>query len=277
MPASDTPTPHTANVTIRELSSRADVDACLALQDDTWGHGFTERVPGAILTVAQKIGGVAAGAFDADDRMLGFVFGMTGVKDGQLVHWSDMLAVTPNARGAGLGDRLKHYQRERVQALGVTAMLWTADPLVARNAHFNINHLGAVPVEYVENMYGEHTGSALHGGLPTDRCVYRWEFGVAERGRVRLERAADDAIPAALSIDAAGAPTAADLPLATALRIHLPNDLEAIQRDSTDRALRWRLAVRIAFTAGFARGLSVTRFVRGTEHLLPYYVLTATR
>ena len=55
-------------------------------------------------------------------------------------------------------------------------MLWTSDPLVARNAHFNINRLGALPVEYVENIYGANTGSTLHGALPTDRTVIAWQL-----------------------------------------------------------------------------------------------------
>ena len=52
-------------------------------------------------------------------RMLGFVFGLTGVRDGRLVHWSDMLAVREEARGKQLGERLKHYQRDVVRAIGV--------------------------------------------------------------------------------------------------------------------------------------------------------------
>ena len=42
--------------------------------------------------------------------MLGFVFGMTGVQEGRLVHWSDLLAVRPEARDRGIGRRLKLFQ-----------------------------------------------------------------------------------------------------------------------------------------------------------------------
>ena len=138
-------------VTIRDLTTLEEYSECVELQEETWGRGFSERVPGAILRVSQKIGGVTAGAFDGNGRMIGFVFGMTGLREGQPAHWSDMLAVREEARGRHIGDQLKHYQRERCISLGVQTMLWTADPLVARNAHFNINRLGARPVEYVEN------------------------------------------------------------------------------------------------------------------------------
>ena len=52
----------------------------------------------SILLVAQKVGGVAAGAFDGQGKLMGFVFGLTGVENGAIVHWSDMLAVRPEPR-----------------------------------------------------------------------------------------------------------------------------------------------------------------------------------
>ncbi len=217
------PVPPTA-ITIRDFTSLTDYDACGALQDAIWGAGFSERVPGAILRVSQKIGGVSAGAFDESGQLVGFVFGMTGLKDGALVHWSDMLAVAPRARGLNLGERLKQHQREAVRAIGVTTMYWTADPLVARNAHFNINHLGAIPAEYVENMYGENTGSVLHGAMPTDRAVYRWDLtGASSTTRDGIPSAADEALPKAITIDAYHLPHAVATAAPTEVRILDPD------------------------------------------------------
>ncbi len=268
-------TPPTS-ITIRDFTSLADYDACVALQDATWGVGFSERVPGAILRVSQKIGGVSAGAFDETGRLLGFVFGMTGLKDGALVHWSDMLAVTPEARGLNLGERLKQFQRDAVCALGVMTMYWTADPLVARNAHFNINHLGAFPAEYVENMYGENTGSALHGAMPTDRAVYRWDLSVKTDGiRSGAPIAGDDVLPDAITVDVDGAPTAVSGSDAPVVRVHVPHDLTMVQSASVTRAREWRMAVRAAFRSRLGHGYTVTRFVRGDDDRLPYYVLSA--
>ncbi|HVQ47962.1 MAG TPA: hypothetical protein VMS62_14130, partial [Gemmatimonadales bacterium] len=169
-------------IVIRRVETQAEYEECVRIQDETWGAGFSERVPSAILKVAQYLGGVTAAAFDsegADARILGFVFGMTGVRDGQLVHWSDMLAVRPEARDHGIGRRLKLYQRSLVAELGVTQILWTFDPLVSRNAHLNLNALGARVTDYVPDMYGADTGSALHQGIGTDRFVVAWEVGGA--------------------------------------------------------------------------------------------------
>jgi chorismate synthase len=263
--------------TLRHFESLADYDACVALQDDIWGHGFAERVPGAILRVSQKLGGVAAGAFDPAGRLLGFVFGMTGVRNGTLVHWSDMLAVRPEARGARLGEALKLFQRDAVTPLGVTTMLWTADPLVARNAHFNMHHLGARPVEYVENMYGANTGSVLHGAMPTDRFVYEWSLlDAPSHAEPAAAPAAQDAeLPWAIVEDRDGVPRGVSTPHHDAVRIPVPDDLTAVQAASPARALAWRLAVRNAFGERLARGDRVSRFVRAHAGALPYYVVSS--
>ena len=160
---------------IRPFETMQEFHDCVELQEQTWGRGFSERVPTAILKVSQILGGVAAGAYSEDGDLEGFVFGMTGIKDGEPVHWSDMLAVTEHARDSGLGTQLKVYQREQVLALSVEKMLWTFDPLQSRNAHLNFAKLGIVVREYVENMYGE-TDSPLHRGVGTDRLIALWEL-----------------------------------------------------------------------------------------------------
>ena len=45
-------------------------------------------------------------------------------------------------------------------------MYWTFDPLVARNAHLNLNKLGAPVEEFVENMYGATNNSPMQGNSP---------------------------------------------------------------------------------------------------------------
>jgi predicted GNAT superfamily acetyltransferase len=262
------------HITIRDLRTLEEYAECCEIQEETWGRGFSERVPAAILRVSQKIGGVTAGAFDANDRMIGFVFGLTGLREGRPAHWSDMLAVREEARGRHIGDRLKHFQRQQVQGIGVDVMLWTADPLVARNAHFNINRLGAMPVEYVENIYGANTGSTLHGSLPTDRTVIAWQLSRVHAPHANAGRAepGDGGVPLANPLDHDGLPRFDDPGAAEAVRVQVPVDLVAVQRAGGDDAMRWRLSVRESFNACLAAGLTVTRFVRPTPHTLPYYV-----
>jgi len=238
-----------ADLIIRDLATQDDYLACLRLQDETWGSTFTERVPPAILRVSQKIGGVSAGAFDSSDRMIGFVFGMTGLRNGALVHWSDMLAVREGYRGKHIGLALKEYQRERVRAMGIATMLWTYDPLVAANAHFNINRLGARPIEYVPDMYGSNTGSALHGALPTDRFIVAWNLDPDANAESRG-------------------------PSVTEAKVEVPPDFAALQINNPTEALRWRLRVREAMQSHWTRGSRVTGFVRAAGDQAPHYLLT---
>src|SRR5918992_2793137 len=186
--------PAAGPVDIRPLRTTDELLACVELQRATWGDAFADLVPASILKVSQRVGGVAAGAVDGDGRLLGFVFGLTGIERGRIVHWSDMLAVRADARDLGLGRLLKEYQRDAVRALGGTVVYWTYDPLVARNAHLNFNKLGVRVVEYVEEMYGE-TDSDLHRGLGTDRFIVAWpvprhesEALAAESRRLASER-----------------------------------------------------------------------------------------
>jgi predicted GNAT superfamily acetyltransferase len=89
---------------------------------------------------------------------------MAGLVGGEIVHWSDMLVVRADARNRGIGRALKTFQRDTVRAMGIKTMYWTYDPQVARNAHLNLNVLGAQVTEYVPDMYGPGT----------DRFIVRW-------------------------------------------------------------------------------------------------------
>lgn len=260
--------------TIRPLVSESDLAQGVAIQRLTWGEQFTEVVPATILKIAQKVGGVAAGAFDAGGRLVGFVFGLTGVQAGRLVHWSHMLAVRPEARGAGLGKQLKLYQREVLLAEGVSEVRWTFDPLVAQNANLNLNALGAGIEAYVPDMYGSNTGSELHSGLGTDRLVVLWRIAepeVAEAiagGARPLERRALEA-----PIVNPGASELAALPAEPVVRIEVPADIQQVKREAMELARAWRASVRRAFLWYLERGYRVEGFGYGDQQRRCWYVL----
>ena len=236
-------------IVIRRVETQAEYEECVRIQDETWGAGFSERVPSAILKVAQYLGGVTAAAFDgeeADARILGFVFGMTGVRDGQLVHWSDMLAVRPEARDHGIGRRLKLYQRSLVAQLGVTQILWTFDPLVSRNAHLNLNALGARVTDYVPDMYGAETGSTLHQGIGTDRFVVAWDVA-STAGQMGSDAASGDG-----RRNRSG----------TEVVVEIPHDIQELIAADPAAARKWRESTRPAFLRLLADGYRVAGFER---------------
>ena len=159
---------------VRPLESHKELSACVVLQKRIWGEDYEDVVPASVLKVSQNVGGVALGAFLNGKGPLGFVYGLTGVREGHLTHWSHMLGVLKEHRGKGIGQRLKQAQREWLVARGVIEMRWTFDPLVSGNAHFNLNCLGVRVHRYVPEMYGD-TGSALHS-FGTDRFIVHWDL-----------------------------------------------------------------------------------------------------
>ena len=70
--------------TIRPFASIDEFKECVRLQEETWGKDFSERVAVAILKVSQRLGGIAAGAYDAEGGRAGLVFGIAGRQRGQV-------------------------------------------------------------------------------------------------------------------------------------------------------------------------------------------------
>jgi chorismate synthase len=267
-------------IVLRHLRTQAEYDACVALQLETWGKDFTDAVPASILLVTQKLGGVAAGAFDASSRLVGFVFGITGIENGEVVHWSDMLAVRPEVRDQGVGRRLKEFQRRAVAEIGGRLIYWTFDPLVARNAHLNFNVFGVRAVEYSRDMYGIDTGSDLHRGIGTDRLVVAWPVDDNDLTRRRKETSAARASSAFHDARVLGDVERSDverLPRLTKdnhLRIAVPRDVSIIQERDVPRASRWREATRAAFEAALGAGFTIQGFTSDAESDRGYYLLT---
>lgn len=233
------------NLRIRPIDDQEGFAACVELQRSTWGGSYSDVVPASMMQVTTKMGGVLLGAFDSGGGLAGFVYGVTGFRHGAPAHWSHMLAVRPEARNLGVGQRLKQRQRKALLAMGVPTMYWTFDPLVSRNAHLNLNRLGARVAEYVPEMYGA-SDSDLHD-LGTDRFVVEW----------RLDEEPGDS----------GRPewTTAHAQQREAVEVAIPADIEAVKARSVKEALWWRDSTREAFMRLLAEGQEVVAFVPGPE------------
>jgi predicted GNAT superfamily acetyltransferase len=268
---------HAADFSIRALSRHDELIRCVDFQRRIWGADFAEIVPAAILWVATRTGGIVAGAFDAAGSMVGFLFGMAGWVDERPVHWSDMLAVDPVARGRGLGTLLKRYQRDTLLDRGVQDVFWTFEPLESRNAYMNFAHLGITVREYVRDCYGV-SESPLHQGLGTDRLIAHWALA-SERVRNRMEARnrmetrsepqAGAAPPAAPVVNDGSAPPRLELDAAH-VRIRIPADIQALKQRDPSRAALWRRETRAAFEAYLGRGYEATELIRDTEETSSY-------
>ncbi len=168
-----TPSEKTAStVTIRKCEALAEMQACFALQREVWKFSDAELVPVRLFVIAARIGGQVIGAFDRQE-LVSFALAFPGMRNGHAFLYSHMLAVHEQYRNAGLGRRMKLFQREDALARGFELMEWTFDPLEIKNAYLNVERLGAIARRYNVNQYGI-TSSPLQGGLPTDRLVAEW-------------------------------------------------------------------------------------------------------
>ncbi len=263
-------------LTFRPLSSVADYHACIELQRATWGRDFSDVVPLSILKIVQKTGGIVAGAFTPDGRLLGFVLGLAGLRrDGQPFHWSHMLAVDPAGRDLGLGTRLKLYQRECLIPLGIEEVQWTYDPLESRNAHLNFNHLGAGVAEYVEDMYEGELFSDLARGIGTDRFVVSWRIASERVARALRDHRAGCEEPFRQAPVANPGGELRELPTAPRVRVEIPEDVQAVKTERPEAAVAWRESTRRAFEGYLARGYRVEAFYRDPVERRCYYGLEA--
>lgn len=271
MHASDT----ASTIRYRPLTTRPDCEAVVALEREIWGPRYDEAVPVALLLVTQARGGILIGAFDQADRMVGFVYSLSAVKDGRPTQWSYKLGVIEAFRNDGVGEQLKLRQRQRALELGLDLIEWTFDPMLAANAHLNLTKLGAVVREYHEDLYGRSLTPLMYRGIPTDRAVAAWH--IRHDTVPRRETPALDRVPPANAARVRGewlecGSVALDLD-APWLSIEIPRGYSAMVARAPDLALAWRLVVRRLFTAYLAKGYGAVEFQFDRAHQTGRYLL----
>jgi predicted GNAT superfamily acetyltransferase len=221
---------------IRALTEIEEFREAVKLQKTIWGFEDIDLLPPRLFVVSTKIGGQVFGAFDRN-KMVAFLLAIPGVKPGGkgYIH-SHMLGVLKDYRNHGLGRKLKLIQREDALARGFDLIEWTFDPLELKNAFFNIERLGAVVRRFVYNQYGT-TSSALHGGLPTDRCIAEWHIDTA-RARTLADNGTIDRGP-------------------IAARISIPADIAEIKARDPEKARAIQASAGADFSRYFREGLAV--------------------
>src|ERR1700719_480361 len=167
----------TADIQIRKCSTLPDFHRCVEIQKAVWNESDLETEPYTTFVVANQTGGQVLGAFDGPP-MVGFTIALVGVRDKTPYLHSPMTAVPPESRNRKIARALKLFQREEALSRDIRRIEWTFDPLETRNAHFNLNRLGAIVRTYIPNFYGI-TSSPLHRSLPTDRLLAAWHLDSA--------------------------------------------------------------------------------------------------
>jgi predicted GNAT superfamily acetyltransferase len=225
----------TEQLVVRKCESLADLKRCCELQRVIWKEGDLDVEPVTIMVVAAHTGGQVLGAFYGDE-LVGFTEALVGVNDGQPYLHSHVTGVAEGYRDKGVGRALKLFQRTEALSRGLRLIQWTFDPLETRNAHFNLNCLGAISRQFIPNLYGV-TSSPLHRGLPTDRLLAEWHL---DSQRVKKLVAEGNAAP---------------LPgEATAPTVQLPAELEEWKRSDLPKVIQIQDRIRQEFSKWFAKG-----------------------
>ncbi|MEV4665721.1 GNAT family N-acetyltransferase [Micromonospora echinofusca] len=158
----------THGIVARDLAGLAERTAASALYRSVFGYeGPEHAVSPRLLAALGENAGTAIGAFDEDGCLVGFCYGFTGVEHGELYHYSQAAVVDARVQGRGVGRLLKHAQAAAARRVGAHTMRWTFDPYALRNAHFNLNVLGAVGIRFLPDFYDD-------GG--SDRVLVRWDL-----------------------------------------------------------------------------------------------------
>jgi predicted GNAT superfamily acetyltransferase len=255
-----------ADVVIHELHRPEELKAARRLFEDIWrpADGNPPPMTAELLRALAHAGSYVAGAF-AGTTLVGASAGFFTAPPDLGLH-SHITGVAPGDQHRGVGFALKVHQRAWALARGITEVVWTFDPLVARNAWFNLAKLGARPTAYLEDFYGPMT-DAVNAGVASDRLLLAWRLddpavAAACAGRPRQPPPVE--AETALTVGP-GLEPVTHRPDTPAVTVALPPELEAL--DPGQRRA-WRQAVREALGGRLAAGAAVTGFLRHPDRYL---------
>ncbi|MGA8117329.1 MAG: hypothetical protein WCA46_27150, partial [Actinocatenispora sp.] len=288
-----------AGVTVRTIAEPAELGRLCALFSRVWQEDadHSDLTP-VVLRALAYAGNYVSAAYHGD-TLVGGCVGFLGMTNGEAAdpsadpdgdasvhagadtdhravpgtprHWelhSHAAGVGAEARTRHVGFALKLHQRAWALDHALDRISWTFDPLVGRNAYFNLSKLAARPRTYLAEFYGAMT-DGINAGDESDRLVVEWRLTdpAVDRaclGRPDPLRRADLLATGAgtvLAADASGGPVVTDTDAATVL-VGVPSDVEALRAVEPRRALAWRHALRDVLGGLLADGAVVTGFAR---------------
>jgi len=200
---------------------------------EVWGGA--DPIPPDVIIAIVHAGGYASLASKIVKGKKQFVGGSLAIVGNyQRKLHSHVTGVIDAATNTGVGRTLKDHQWLWAKENQFSAISWTFDPLVRRNAHFNLIVLGVKVVKYCQNYYGE-INDLINAGDQTDRLVVERQVGglsVAPSGITCVAKDGDLIIPT-------------------------PLDIVGLRNTDRDTATRLRLEQRASFEAAFERSFLV--------------------
>jgi predicted GNAT superfamily acetyltransferase len=283
-----------AGVEVADLHDIGELTQAAELFIEIWQTSRAEApcTPSLLRALAHS-GNFVAGA-RTGGRLVGASVAFLHPARGAFGLHSHITGVGAEVVGRGVGFALKQHQRAWALERDLPVVTWTFDPLVRRNAFFNLVKLGAEIVEYLPNFYGP-MGDGINAGDESDRCMVSWPLarepavgashGVVAEPDLEALRAAGARV--LLDEDATGAPvvapaTGAGVPPSAApaagtqgsasgqLLVKVPADIVAVRAADPELASRWRGALRTTMGETLGRGLAATGITRSGWYVLEH-------
>ena len=148
---------------------------------------------------------------------------------------------------------------------------WTTDPLIRRNAYFNLAKLGAEAPRYLVDFYGEMR-DGINKGDESDRLLIRWSLDSKKAKSAALRQAAEPDVEKSggdpiLSTGPEGEPVFTPAS-SRVLLCATPADIVAMRRSDPALAREWRIALRGALGGALAEGYVIAGATRGGWYVL---------
>lgn len=260
-------------IEIRKLDSLGAIQEATELFRSIWGPEDRDLIGVSTLRALSHSQNYVFGAY-LGERMVGAIAGFVGWHGETLQLHSHILGVSPEVQGRNVGFALKEHQRAWSLAKGIATVTWTFDPLVSRNAYFNLTKLGAAVTAYYSSFYGQ-MNDGINGRDESDRVLIEWaldsplavEASVGNGVSLEIDALRRSGAQIALSVGDGEAPLETPVSDGTVL-VGIPRDIVAIRARDPQLAARWRSASRDLLEGALNDGYVIAAMARPG-----YYVL----
>jgi predicted GNAT superfamily acetyltransferase len=261
-----------ARAVVELAETERDARAAGAVLSEIWPQSDGQApIPPELIWALAHSGNYVAIARDRDGgQIVGASAGFRAHDEaGGHLH-SHVAGVLPGRQDTNIGFLLKQHQRSWARDNGLGRVTWTFDPLVARNAYFNVSKLGAQLTGYHVNFYGEMT-DAINDNDESDRCLMTWSVADDPDRTTTASGGWDgtgEKATTVLSVAADGSPRSTPASASGLRIVQVPRDIVSVRKADPAQARAWRSALRDALLSAFADGLQVIAVTRESCYVL---------
>ena len=260
-------------IEVRRLDDLEAIRRAVKLFRAIWGPEDQDLISVPTLRALSHSDNYVFGAY-LDSRMVGAVTGFVGWHGRELQLHSHILGVMPDVQDRKVGFALKEHQRAWSLAKGINTVTWTFDPLVSRNAYFNLTKLGAAVTAYYPSFYGA-MNDGINGRDESDRVLVEWAL---VSPRAVEASSGDGSTPDLEALRGSGADVVLSVgpdesPLHSTgsgerILVGIPRDIVDLRQRDPGLAGRWRSKVRDVLAGALDDGYVIAAMARPG-----YYVL----